>query len=164
MRRVIFFAFLFAFGFTIAESGQSHPTPMNSASQPRSNPTNSQTKPDSGLDAPQVRPVEAELINAPGTRVEAASKKEGSQNFVSHEWWLVYLTAALAITTLALAAFTALLWKSTGNLVKGAEDTAKRQLRAYVWIEFSESDDVPPMATQIPPLLATSNSPTLRSA
>jgi hypothetical protein len=40
----------------------------------------------------------------------------------------------LASITLILAAYTALLWGATGKLVKGADDTAKRQLRAYVGI------------------------------
>jgi hypothetical protein len=46
-------------------------------------------------------------------------------------------TVGLFIVTTALAVYTALLWRATGRLVKGAEDTAERQLRAYVCVEKS---------------------------
>lgn len=43
-----------------------------------------------------------------------------------------WAAVALAVVTTALAVFTWKLWRSTGQLVSGAEDTAKRELRAYV--------------------------------
>ncbi len=46
-----------------------------------------------------------------------------------------FSTLALAFITMGLAYFTLELWRSTGNLVKGAEDTAKKQLRAYIGIQ-----------------------------
>jgi hypothetical protein len=48
------------------------------------------------------------------------------------EGWVAVGTVALAIVTAALAVFTFKLWKSTGNLVRGAEENAEKQLRAYV--------------------------------
>jgi hypothetical protein len=45
------------------------------------------------------------------------------------------LTGILTVVfTLILALATVLLWQATRDLVRGAEDTAERQLRAYVYI------------------------------
>jgi hypothetical protein len=56
------------------------------------------------------------------------------------EFWPAFLGYRLKITDTLVAAFTALLffatvalWVSTRNLVRGAEKTAERQLRAYVF-------------------------------
>lgn len=49
-------------------------------------------------------------------------------NLVSNlapEWWLIGVTGLLVVVTAGL-------WRATRNLVKGAEKTAERQLRAYV--------------------------------
>jgi len=48
---------------------------------------------------------------------------------------LAIFTAILAIATVVLAAATAALWYATKKLVKGAEETARRQLRAYVGVQ-----------------------------
>ena len=48
---------------------------------------------------------------------------------------MVYLTGILGAITLALAIYTGYLWRSTSKLVKGAEDTSKKDLRAYVSLE-----------------------------
>jgi hypothetical protein len=51
------------------------------------------------------------------------------------EWWTVVFTGWLTIFTLGLAIYTARLWGATRRLVEGAEDTAERQLRAYVFVK-----------------------------
>jgi len=56
-------------------------------------------------------------------------------DYSSHEWWLVYLTAALALITLGLAVYTAFLWSATKKMVAGAENSSKKQLRAYVFLD-----------------------------
>jgi hypothetical protein len=48
-------------------------------------------------------------------------------------WWVAGFTGALSVVTAALAIFTYKLWKSTGDLVREGSDTAKRELRAYVF-------------------------------
>ncbi len=59
--------------------------------------------------------------------------------FVSIDWTPEAITAAatvfLAILTLTLALGTFGLWLATRRLVRGAGDTAERQLRAYVFLE-----------------------------
>jgi hypothetical protein len=48
-------------------------------------------------------------------------------------------TSLLVLVTAGLAVYTWRLWRATGELVRGADETAKRQLRAYVSID---SDNV----------------------
>jgi hypothetical protein len=47
-------------------------------------------------------------------------------------------TVGLTILTLVLAAGSIFLWLSTRRLVLGAEETAERQLRAYVFVESAQ--------------------------
>lgn len=51
-------------------------------------------------------------------------------------------TLALVGVTLILAIATFFLWWATRALVKGAEDTAQRQLRAYVFVAFADLRNV----------------------
>lgn len=60
-----------------------------------------------------------------------------------HEEIIAASTLGLFFVTTALAVYTARLWSATSRLVEGADKTAKRQLRAYVW----EKADVPPSET-----------------
>jgi hypothetical protein len=62
-----------------------------------------------------------------------------NERFAAHitEWLLV-------LFTLILAVFTGLLYISTRDLVRGAEDTAKKQLRAYLAIEPSAINNFAP--------------------
>jgi len=60
-------------------------------------------------------------------------------NWTTHaDWWVAISTGCLALITAALAFFTWKLWAATGNLVREAEDTSKRQLRAYVNISDAQ--------------------------
>lgn len=69
----------------------------------------------------------------------ASSQKQGVPEtqrlwgFAS-EWWLVGFTGLLVLVTGALALYTARLWGATSRLVTGADATAERQLRAYVFV------------------------------
>jgi hypothetical protein len=60
-------------------------------------------------------------------------KHEEPTNYA--EWLISGFTGLLVVVTAALASYTALLWGSTKRLMEGAEDTARRQLRAYVAFE-----------------------------
>ena len=51
---------------------------------------------------------------------------------------LVISTVLIAIFTVVLALATFFLWRSTRDLVRGAENTAERQLRAYVFVKSME--------------------------
>jgi len=59
--------------------------------------------------------------------------EDGTEFWPSFHGYRIKVTdSLLAIFTFLLAIFTLLLWCSTRALAKGADDTAKRQLRAYV--------------------------------
>jgi len=60
---------------------------------------------------------------------------------------LAAFTALLAAFTALLAVVTALLWWATRDLVRGAEATAKKQLRAYV---VTTRGDVRNFGTSVP--------------
>ncbi len=62
--------------------------------------------------------------------VEMIPAHENEKSF--NEELIAYGTLALAIVTALLAWFTFRLWRATGKLVVGAENTAERQLRAYI--------------------------------
>jgi hypothetical protein len=71
--------------------------------------------------------------------------REEGERKASSDWGLVVATFALAGITLILAVITGVLakytfrlWGATDKLVKGAEDTAERQLRAYVMVLKAE--------------------------
>jgi hypothetical protein len=66
-----------------------------------------------------------------------AERREKSDS----DWWLVKLTGALAIATVALAIVTAFLWAATRRLVIDAKDTSKMQLRAYVSVDTEHMVD-----------------------
>jgi hypothetical protein len=58
----------------------------------------------------------------------------------AHEkFWVSFGTIILAAVTLILGAATAFLYLATRALVRGADDTAQRQLRAYISIIIAEA-------------------------
>jgi hypothetical protein len=100
----------------------------------------------------QKEPVPNESTNSKQTESQVISTvvpttqhnaNEGAEN--GTEFWPSILGFRLKITDTLVALFTAalsiatfFLWRATRNLVKGADDTAQRQLRAYVGIESIE--------------------------
>ena len=63
------------------------------------------------------------------TEFETRERNQKSAN----ERWITWATVWLAIVTTLLAIFTAYLWDATRKLAKSAEETAKRQLRAFIF-------------------------------
>jgi hypothetical protein len=82
-------------------------------------------------------PLFVKTLPAPKTEAET-----NHEHFQYHEKplldkWLTYSTIFLSVVTFFLALFTAFLWGSTSKLVRGANETAERELRAYVCVESS---------------------------
>jgi hypothetical protein len=77
---------------------------------------------------------------AVGDTQQASNSATVLQEYEDSEFWsfhgyrLKITDSLLVIFTLGLFLATVLLWWSTRSLVKGAEDTAQRQLRAYVHV------------------------------
>jgi hypothetical protein len=53
--------------------------------------------------------------------------KDEGPDYLSSEWWLVYVTAGLLIVTSGLAIYTARLWNTTKDLAEAADKTSARQ-------------------------------------
>jgi len=84
-------------------------------------------------DTKQTAPITVKTIPAPTSKEETNHKAYDRREKATQEWWLTYSTIWLAIVTTALAVFTAYLWAATRNLVRSSEETAKRQLRAFIF-------------------------------
>ena len=84
-------------------------------------------------------PVVIEIGPSTPLKIEAARDQDAENEKAANDKWIAWGTIAiagftflLAVVTGGLAIFTFNLWKSTSKLVIGAEQTAERQLRAYV--------------------------------
>lgn len=77
---------------------------------------------------PVVKVIQSSRENG---RPEKQSTQEQEKSF--NDKLIAWGTVALAVITAFLALFTFRLWKSTGRLVISAEETAKRQLRAFIF-------------------------------
>jgi len=107
---------------------------MNTQSQepPKSLPANQKaaTEQRSGEQSPLLLKT-----LAPNTEAERNYEVYEKQEKPKNERRITTATVALAWITLALAVFTAGLWLATYGLVKGAKETAERELRAYIGVE-----------------------------
>ena len=121
----------------------SQPTPKHTVSQqqPKANASaESASANDRGTQqSPLVVEVKAMPERTQEERDEQAAERHDKTDT---DRWLVRLTAILAVATVLLVIATGFLWWSTKSLVKGAEETAERQLRAYVFVAESEIRNV----------------------
>lgn len=90
-------------------------------------------------------PVVIQIAPSAPLQIETDKDKETEKEKAWNEKLIAYgtiviacFTIALAFATIGLAAFTYNLWGETGKLVKGSDDTAQRQLRAYVMVLKAE--------------------------
>lgn len=135
---------LAAVAFLAAYSGQSSPAQYangvnakqnaNNTPEPETNTRrDSQTPLDRSAAKSNVLPSRG---NNEGGNDSADSKEQGT------EFWPSFMGYRLKITDTLIALFTALLffatialWLSTRGLVRGADDTSKKQLRAYIGVQ-----------------------------
>lgn len=135
MRAILIIALLFSVGLVFAASNPPSKKPIahTDSSTQNANPNQRGT---------EQSPLFVNIKTVPEfTQIErnekAAEKYEKSQS----DWWLIKLTGALVGVTLLLVVVTGFLWSTTKRLVQGAEDTAKRQLRAYISAEPTAARD-----------------------
>jgi hypothetical protein len=122
MRRILLIALL-ALAWGIASSAEKpvpHPDPAKQSAQPDKRGT-------------RESPLSIEVLRVPPrSEEERREQADERREKADSDWWLVGYTGALAAATILLAIMTGMLWFATKRLVEGAENTAKRQLRAYV--------------------------------
>ena len=120
-------------------SQQPFPTPSKTGNPPEESAGQTAQQTTNQQANTKKSPLFVELLNAgkssDDTKAEAQKEEEKS----SRERWLniftgiaASATAILAVITGLLAAYTYKLWSATSRLVEHSEDTAIRQLRAYV--------------------------------
>lgn len=140
MKRLLPFAFLVLAG-NLCEASQEPPqipqieTKQQAESRVQSK-HNAEKKKDSASNSLSITPIIPG--NTTNKEFEAKSTKRGEEE---SEFWPSFYGKRLKVTDTLLAAFTfllfiatvALYW-ATRSLVKRADDTAKRQLRAYVFV------------------------------
>jgi hypothetical protein len=81
----------------------------------------------------QQLPLIVRTVPAPKDKVQAEHEERESHEQRTRERWITYSTIWLAIVTTFLALFTGYLWDATRKLVRSSEETAKRQLRAFIF-------------------------------
>ena len=113
--------------FVVLFAGVAH-----SKENPNSETTETKKAPDNEQRGSNNNPITVKILPSPDADTKAAKEEHYREEKASEDKWLTRSTVWLAFVTTPLAVFTALLWIATWRLVKGAEDTAKRQLRAYV--------------------------------
>jgi hypothetical protein len=101
--------------------------PAKTASQAQNDATQNRTLLTPDLREAEWRAAQNELLKTSAARVEATDKTKKAHDYTDSEWWLVYLTAGLAATTLGLAIYTAKLYRATVRLGEDARDTSARQ-------------------------------------
>ncbi|MFT3806458.1 hypothetical protein [Arenimonas sp.] len=156
MRALVLVGLLAVSGWAIA-SQPPPPAPSETAGKPQQDGAKTESaatvyeaKPD-----PLVSAVEA----IPSALVKEASeeKRREGRDYTDSEWWLVYLTAALAVITGVLAAWTGMLWSATKKMGKEAKDAANAAKdamiaseRAYVFAGSSERFGLNTMKDHLP--------------
>lgn len=87
------------------------------------------------------RPVVIEIGPSAPLKIEADHNTDAANEKAWNEWRIAWGTVAiagftlvLAVATICLAVFTYRLWGATGKLVAGAQDTARKELRAYMGV------------------------------
>ncbi len=92
----------------------------------------------------------AQMISKP------ENEKSEPNRAAEHKWYDTFLNHPtewlLALFNGLLVLYTYRLWIATRDLVEGAENTAKRQLRAYVWIDKTQPS---PNIDAVPFIVAT---------
>lgn len=132
MRIFLAVVIMFLSGLAIAQSQPAVQVPAKGSSQPQTKPEKIHHESTKDLREINESPLVVDIPPAPNTEKLAERKNEQENEKSSLDRLIAWSTVALAVITFFLALFTAKLWKSTGDLAKGAEDTAKRQLRAYL--------------------------------
>jgi hypothetical protein len=119
----------------IGASDPPSPGSGEAQSQHETDPAEKHSNPQPDQPGTPNLPFIVQIQDTPSQHSIAAKPENNSQWYANPDWWVAGFTGALVVATSGLWIFTAFLWGSTRRLVRSAEDTAERQLRAYVFIE-----------------------------
>jgi len=127
VRTVVLIAFFVISGLAGAASNPPTPAPAESTGKPKPNTTQVNQGSKSSDNVTKSSSALVVVPKSPDINIKAADKTENGSGYSSPEWWMVYLTAALALITAALAYFTACLWNATKTMVDRSDAAAKWQ-------------------------------------
>jgi hypothetical protein len=138
-KRCYFVVFLVACLTSGAQSQRPIPSPDIAAEPKQGEPSKGQEKAAPQNQIAEQHPIIVNVLPPKKTQREIEEeqrerkdKSELDRRLVNLTEDLAIFTAVLALATIGLFGATAALWYHTRKLVKGAEDTAERQLRAYI--------------------------------
>jgi hypothetical protein len=124
-----------------AQSQEPAPSPRETGKPEQTSPRDTENRAGGDQKNTKPLPVIVNVLAPPKTEAEATEERREREEKAQLDRRLVDLTKDMAIftgglfaATIALFLATGALWWYTRRLVKGAEDTAKRQLRAYVHV------------------------------
>lgn len=123
-----------AFSYAASASQQPIPAPIKGGENQQTQDKKTKTVADQQLSISNKPSLPVEISPTQATDIHSEGKSENKNDKSSSEEVTAWSTVALAIITFLLAMYTARLWKATEQLVKGAEDSAQRQLRAYLTV------------------------------
>ncbi|MGH6848084.1 MAG: hypothetical protein ACREC0_11800 [Methylocella sp.] len=142
----VMFASFFLFAMQ-AQSQEPTPSPGEMGQPEQAHPGGAEDHAAADQQNTKPQPIIVNVLPTPKTEPEAAEERREREEKTELDRRLVDLTNDVAIftgglfaATIVLSLFTAALWWSTRRLVKGAEETAKRQLRAYVLVASAKLD------------------------
>lgn len=134
MRAFLLIVVLSVCGYSFAESEPPIPTPTESGKREQTPLPKAKYEATKNLRGTHDSPFVVDILPVPNADKIAERKSEQENEKSTLDGLIAWSTIALAVITFFLALFTACLWASTKKLVTGAEDTAQRQLRAYLSI------------------------------
>ena len=123
----IFLVLIFFCSFPAIALEQGNKNELNKAEQ---------SKPNANIDKNSAHPP-INITVSPTITTTSKPSRETEYKDNSSGWEAItsISTFALAVITFGLAYFTLKLWRATGALVMGADETAKKELRAYIAIK-----------------------------
>ncbi len=122
-------AFILLIIFSVPSYGQT-PTPPIATDKPKTQNANPQKKPSSEQRGTEQAPLIIKILPSPSDEKPTESTANEQQGHPADWWWDRSPEILLAIATFGL-------WIATRQLVRGSENTARRQLRAYVGIHVA---------------------------
>src|SRR5688572_15747626 len=108
----------------LSASAQS-PQPQEKAKQGKTAPATEQR-------GTKNNPLAVQIVPGPDAAAQTANEESYRNEQAKQNRRIADATVWLAVITAILATFTGGLWLATYLLVRGAQETSKRQLRAYV--------------------------------
>jgi hypothetical protein len=124
-----------------AQSQEPAPSPGETGKPEQAGPRNTENRAGNDQKNAKPLPIVINVLAPQKTEAEATEERREREEKAQLDRRLVDLTKDVAIftgglfaATIALFLATGALWWSTRRLVKGAEETTERQLRAYIYV------------------------------